>query len=212
MTDNQHEPHDAAFERALTSGLKRQPEPETDCPDAETLGAFWDQSLAPDERRLWEVHCAACSRCQARFAALAHTAAVEEELAEEQTSRRFGWLFDWRWLVPMTTAAIVLLAVWGIAPEPLTEPQMPMVGDADFAATTESVQESAESSQAAPLERPDATRAERESVAAEADGLLAQDEASALDQVVPAEPSDLDTLRDAVRNRATPARGNRGAR
>ena len=90
MSDNQHELHDANFERALANGLKSQPTPETNCPDAETLAAFWDQSLAPDERRFWEAHCAAWRRCQAHLSALAQTSTVEEDLAEERTSTRFG--------------------------------------------------------------------------------------------------------------------------
>lgn len=101
MPDNQHEPHDADFERALTNGLKRQPRPDTPCPDAEIHAALWDQSLGSDERQFCEAHCAACSRCQTHLTALAQTSAVEEDLAEKQPAPRFEWLVDWRWLAPM---------------------------------------------------------------------------------------------------------------
>ena len=209
VSDNQHEPHDANFERALTRGLKGQPGPDSACPDAETLAAFSDQSLAPDERRFWEAHCAACMRCQARLAALAQTSAVEDDLAQEGPSTRFGWLTDWRWLAPMATAAVIMLAVWGIDPAPLSDPPMPTVGDADVAADAESVRQSAERSQPAAQERQDVSRAEREAerenVAVETDGSPPTDAASLLDQVVPSEPPDLEAPRDEPRNRASPA-------
>ena len=217
MPDNQHVPHDASFEKALADGLKSQPGPGTDCPDAETLAAFWDQSLAQDERQLWEAHCATCARCQAHLAALAHTETVEEDPAEPETSR-FGWLIDWRWLAPMATAAVVLLAVWGIDPTPVTEQAAPTVADFDVgAAASDTVDRSAQSPQLERLERQDVAELERENrertenqedqenqedLEAEVDTGLSQDEASALDQVVPAEPGDRETFRDTPRNRA----------
>ena len=220
MPDNQHVPHAASFEKALADGLKSQPGPGTDCPDAETLAAFWDQSLVQDERQLCEAHCATCARCQAHLAALAHTETVEEDLAEPETSR-FGWLIDWRWLAPMATAAVVLLAVWGIDPAPVTEQAAPTVADFDVgAAVSDTVDRSAQSPQLERLERQDVAELERENrertenqavqenredqedFEAEVDRGLSQDEASVLDQVVPAEPGDRETLRDAARNRA----------
>ena len=217
MPDNQHVPHDASFEKALADGLKSQPGPGTDCPDAETLAAFWDQSLAQDERQLWEAHCATCARCQAHLAALAHTETVEEDLAEPETSR-FGWLIDWRWLAPMATAAVVLLAVWGIDPTPVTEQAAPTVADFDVgAAARDTVDRSAQSPQLERLERQDVAELERENrertenqedqenqedLEAEVDRGLSQDEASVRDQVVPAEPGDRETFRDTARNRA----------
>ena len=217
MPDNQHVPHDASFEKALADGLKSQPGPGTDCPDSETLAAFWDQSLAQDERQLWEAHCATCARCQAHLAALAHTQTVEEDLAEPETSR-FGWLIDWRWLAPMATAAVVLLAVWGIDPSPVTEQATPTVADFDVGtAASDTVDRSAQSPQLEPLERQDVAELERENrertetqedqenqedLDAEVDGGLSQDEASVLDQIVPAEPGDRETFRDTARNRA----------
>lgn len=205
MPNNQHVPHDASFEKALADGLKSQPGPGTDCPDAETLAGFWDQSLTQDERKLWEAHCATCSRCQAHLAALAHTETVEEDLTQPEPSR-FGWLMDWRWLAPMATAAVVLLAVWGIDPAPVTEEAIPTVADADIgSAANGAVAGSAQSSQAERLERQDLSAPERESQAnleAEVDRSLSADEASVLDQVVPAEPSDRETFLDTSRNRA----------
>ena len=206
MRDNQHDPHDTNFERALASGLEGQPGPDSTCPDAETIAAFLDQSLAPDERQFWEAHCAGCLRCQAHLAALAHVSEVEDDLAEEPRSPRFGWLIDWRWLAPMATAAAVVLAVWVIDPAPLTEPPVLTVGDDNFSDTaTGSVQESAEGRQTAAPERQDVSLAERENLAPEADQRLAQDqdEVSALDRTAPADPADADALRNDSRNRAS---------
>ena len=203
VRDNQRERHNGDFERALASGLRGQPGPDSTCPDAETLAAFWDQSLAPDEHKFCEVHCATCLRCQAHFAALAHTSAVEEDLAEERRPPSFGWLTDWRWLAPMATAAAVLLAVWSIDPAPLTDLQVPAVDDSDTA--IESVQESAEGRQTAALERQDVSPAERENVAPEADQRLSQvqDEVTALDRAAPAEPADPIAPLEDSRNRSS---------
>ena len=204
MRDNQHEPHDADFERALASGLKGQSAPDSICPDAETLAAFWDQSLAADEQRFWEAHCATCLRCQAHLAALAHTSVVEEDLTEAGRAPRFWWLTDWRWLVPIASAAAVLLAVWVIDPAPLIEPQVSTVRDDSVSnAATGSVEETAERRQPVALERQDVSPAERENFAPETEQALLQDqdEVSALDQVTAAEPAESDAPRDDSRNR-----------
>ena len=177
MRDNQHEPHDADFERALASGLKGQSAPDSICPDAETLAAFWDQSLAADEQRFWEAHCATCLRCQAHLAALAHTSVVEEDLTEAGRAPRFWWLTDWRWLVPIASAAAVLLAVWVIDPAPLIEPQVSTVRDDSVSnAATGSVEETAERRQPVALERQDVSPAERENFAPETEQALLQDQ------------------------------------
>lgn len=205
MPDNQHEPHDANFERALTSGLKDQPALGNSCPDAETLAAFCEQTLLPDEQRFWEAHCAACSRCQAHLAALAHTSPVfEEDLAERRASPRFAWLTDWRVLAPMATAAVVLLAVWGINPESPTDRQTPTVGDADLAAdATEMARGDVQYSRPASQDRREPSRVERESVAPEADAPPARDEAALLDQVASGEPTDAEARRVDPRSRAS---------
>ena len=203
MPDNQHEPHDANFERALTSVLKDQPAPGNGCPDAETLGAFCERTLSPDEQQFWEAHCAVCNRCQAHLAALAHISPVfEEALSEQKTSPRFTWLTDWRWLAPMATAAIALLAVWGINPDAPIDRPTPAVGDSDLAAAaTDMAQRSIQNSQGASEDRQDAVLVERESFALEADGPRARDEAM-LDQVAAGEPASAEAQRADPRNRS----------
>ena len=203
MRNNQPDRHDGDFEQALASGLRGQRGSDSACPDAETLAAFWDQSLAADERTFCEVHCATCLRCQAHLAALARTSAVEQNLAEERRPTSFGWLTDWRWLAPMATAAAVLLAVWSIDPAPLPDLQRPAVGDSDTA--VEAIQESAEGRQTAALERQDVAPAERENLTPEADQRVPQvpDEVSVLDQAARAEPADPATPLEESRNRSS---------
>ncbi len=107
---------DETFESALAESLRRQQGAGDDCPDAGWLAAFWDQSLAPEERVRFEAHAAQCTRCQASLAALARTADVGDQLAPETTAHGLAWLLDWRWVAPVATVAVVMLAVWVIEP------------------------------------------------------------------------------------------------
>ena len=114
---------------------------------------------------------------------------VEEDLTEAGRAPRFWWLTDWRWLVPIASAAAVLLAVWVIDPAPLIEPQVSTVRDDSVSnAATGSVEETAERRQPVALERQDVSPAERENFAPETEQALLQDqdEVSALDQVTAA--------------------------
>ena len=107
---------DETFESALAKSLRRQQGAGDDCPDAGWLAAFWDRSLAPEERVRFEAHAAQCTRCQASLAALARTADVGDRLAPETTAHGLAWLLDWRWVTPVATVAVVILAVWVIEP------------------------------------------------------------------------------------------------
>ena len=107
---------DETFESALADSLRRQQGAGDDCPDAGWLAAFWDRSLAPEERVRFEAHAAQCTRCQASLAALARTADAGDQLAPETTAHGLAWLLDWRWVAPVATVAVVMLAVWVIEP------------------------------------------------------------------------------------------------
>ena len=108
---------DETFESALAKNLRRQQQGAgDDCPDAGWLAAFWDRSLAPEERVRFEAHAAQCTRCQASLAALARTADVGDQRAPETTAHGLAWLLDWRWVTPVATIAVVMLAVWVIEP------------------------------------------------------------------------------------------------
>lgn len=71
------------------------------CLDADTLAAWTDGSLRPAERAAAEAHVADCGRCLDLLAAMART-----EPPPSVTSRA-PW-FSVRWLVPLTTAAVVV--------------------------------------------------------------------------------------------------------
>ena len=116
---------DETFESALAESLRQQPGAGDDCPEPERLAAFWDQSLAPEDRVRFEAHAAQCTRCQASLAALARTADVGDQLAPETTALGLGWLRDWRWVAPVATVAVVMLAVWVIEPGSPTERPVP---------------------------------------------------------------------------------------
>ena len=107
---------DETFESALADSLRRQQGASDDCPEPERLAAFWDRSLAPEDRVRFEAHAAQCTRCQASLAALARTADVGDQLAPETTAHGLAWLRDWRWVAPVATVAVVMLAVWVIEP------------------------------------------------------------------------------------------------
>ena len=60
------EDRDRSFEKALAAHLRlnNQGSGEAECPDAETLAAFQEKSLSPEEMRYWEQHTATCARCR----------------------------------------------------------------------------------------------------------------------------------------------------
>ena len=58
---------------SLASGLDASG---ADCPDADLLAAFAENTLAPDERAKWNAHFAGCALCQRQLAALARADAI----------------------------------------------------------------------------------------------------------------------------------------
>jgi hypothetical protein len=77
-----------------------------DCPEQETLAAYYERSLDTAERARVEIHFSQCSRCREQLAAM-----VRAE-AEPQPKPRGAWLLDWRLLAPVA-AAVLLVIVWG---------------------------------------------------------------------------------------------------
>ena len=123
---------DQAFEAAFSRSLRSRGGKGDGCPEPEILAAFWDRSLASDERTQWETHFAKCARCQEQLAALARLG-EGEELAIETTTGFLGWRLDWRWLAPSATLAVVVLAVWAIAPRSVSDPERPVASDTEVA-------------------------------------------------------------------------------
>ena len=89
------------------------------CLDAGTLAAWTEGSLRPAERAAAEAHAADCGRCLELLAAMARTE------APPSVTSPAAW-FSVRWLVPLTTVAVVVTA-WvlvrdpGIVPAPEVE-------------------------------------------------------------------------------------------
>jgi hypothetical protein len=120
-----------AFERLLAEALSASVARKAECPDAETLAAFYERALAPAETAHWRAHFAGCSRCQQALAALA--ASDPNPLAEEEVAHlgelvaaasapravaarprklKWPWYFDPRTLVPLAAAAVFAGALW----------------------------------------------------------------------------------------------------
>ena len=98
------DPFDRLLERAVS--LEGSARPAGACLDAETVAAWADGSLTEPARAAVELHTADCERCLAMVAAFAKTAPPPVEV------QRSTW-FSLRWLVPVTTA-IVVVGVWAL--------------------------------------------------------------------------------------------------
>jgi hypothetical protein len=60
-----------AMDGLLRRSLARDSSARGDCPDAELLAAYFDQSLGADEAAGYELHFSTCSRCREQLAAMA---------------------------------------------------------------------------------------------------------------------------------------------
>jgi hypothetical protein len=80
------------------------------CLDGESLAAYMDGGLSPDQRALAEAHIADCARCLQMTAAMLQT-----DLVAVHEPRR-SW-FRTGWLVPLTAAAVGM-AAWLIVRDP----------------------------------------------------------------------------------------------
>ena len=91
---------------------------ESDCPETETVAAFYDRTLSGAERAMWENHFLKCLRCQEYLAELARLADADEppsmlgESAEEATDEPSpGWFYRLAWAIPFVIIG-VSSAVW----------------------------------------------------------------------------------------------------
>lgn len=118
------------IERTARAGA--EPPPPGGCLDAETLAAWTDGSLTAQERAVAETHVADCDRCLAMLAAVAKTE------PPPSASPRAHW-FSVRWLVPLTTAAVVAtgwMLVQGLR-EPVTPAAPPAQSRVDSVSPAE---------------------------------------------------------------------------
>jgi len=151
---------DRTFEKALARQLRSSASSSPDanalagapadpgaefCPDAETLAAYHDGSLSPEERNLWKQHVVSCDHCQLVLAHLAtpldipvHQETNENVLVTLQRvspPRRASpapmarpspaHTLRWLWLVPAGAIAATLIAWVSLEknkPSPLSAP------------------------------------------------------------------------------------------
>jgi hypothetical protein len=116
---------DRSFENALASHLRSgnsARDPRDACSDAETLAAYHERSLAPDQMASLKAHVADCGRCRQVLADLQATDEIPVEVppmvrqASAAASSRIRVLHPrkptlWRWVAPAGALAAALL-VW----------------------------------------------------------------------------------------------------
>ena len=71
-----------AMDGLLRRSLARDSSGKGDCPDAQLLAAYYDQSLGPDEAAVYDLHFSQCSRCREQLAALSRAGAAQEAAVE----------------------------------------------------------------------------------------------------------------------------------
>jgi Photosynthesis system II assembly factor YCF48 len=107
--DNERE-FGAMLKRGLASGPAAA---ESEHLDADVLAAYFERTLTANEIRACDLHVSNCAHCRSELAALAR---AEPESDEVSGSRPFAWLWNWRFLVPVTAAVAMFVAfatVWG---------------------------------------------------------------------------------------------------
>ena len=101
---------DKAMEKLVANKLHGQLQPQAaGCPEAETLAAYVDGTLAARERRQWEDHFSTCSRCQEQVATLVRWSEEDEPLERKVVvarPRAFAG-FRWAWAAPVLLAVFV---------------------------------------------------------------------------------------------------------
>ncbi|MGB6429876.1 MAG: hypothetical protein WBF06_04775 [Candidatus Acidiferrales bacterium] len=147
MASHDHDPElekrkAKAFDRILAEAFSSAAR-KADCPDAETLAAFYERALNPAETSHWRAHFAGCSRCQQALAVMAASdpnplaekeiallgelvAAASAPPAAAPRARILNWprFLDPRTLVPLAAAAIFIAALWlAIHPANVTPPE-----------------------------------------------------------------------------------------
>ena len=115
-----------AIDGLLSHSLRRALDPAGPaCPDAEILAAYCEHSLSRPETSRWEAHFATCSRCQAQLADMVRSAEAGDVVGGEGVAPSWGWFWGWLWswqgLVPVASAAVVVLALWVVDPASLLD-------------------------------------------------------------------------------------------
>jgi hypothetical protein len=95
-----------------------RPAQHTDCPDAELVAAYVDQTLDGEERDRCDRHFAACASCRQVLAELARGAEVLAG-ADAQAGVERSRMWSWRWLAPAAATVAVATLLW-VALRPAT--------------------------------------------------------------------------------------------
>lgn len=161
---SQPPPRDEPMLSAGLAGHLQRTAPTEGCPDAEMLAVYADGAATPAERTRLETHLASCLRCQAHLIALVDSAPPETATMPASVG---GFVFPWKWLVPLATAAVLLFAVWANRSTPPPTADVRFTVPPPQAEPAPSAAPPAESPMAPPLPAPapladEAPRADRE--------------------------------------------------
>ena len=81
---------DQNFEKALARHVRANAASAADCPDAETLAAYYDRLLSQDEMIAKKSHIAGCARCQEILSSLEATDAIPVGMEEQENVVTFA--------------------------------------------------------------------------------------------------------------------------
>jgi len=118
---------DNLLRQSLSAGAGRR-DTEEACPDAQMLAAYFERSLAGEEKSNFELHLSRCSICREQLATIYRTSKTAAADSAPAQAHRWAWLWDWRWLAPVATA-LIFASIW-IARRPAEAPspeQHPLV-------------------------------------------------------------------------------------
>lgn len=110
---------DKMLGKVIAAQLRQQlANAESDCPETETVAAFYDRTLSDAERAMWEAHFLKCLRCQEYLAELARLADADEpppllgEQPEADAGKESpGWFYRLAWVIPFLIIG-VSSAIW----------------------------------------------------------------------------------------------------
>jgi hypothetical protein len=91
----------------------------TDCPDADTIGAYAERSLAGAERRAVELHLSTCARCRETLLLMSRAAEADTPASP---SPRF-LLYRWPWLAGAAAAGLAIVVWLALPPSAVQAPE-----------------------------------------------------------------------------------------
>lgn len=106
--------------KVIAAELRRQlGSAESDCPETETVAAFYDRTLSERERADWEKHFLHCLRCQEYLAELARLADADEppkllgeEAEEVEADASPSWFYRLAWAIPFLIIGVTSAVIY----------------------------------------------------------------------------------------------------